>query len=86
MKKKTKNNIINRVIYYGYWGPVYFLFAYLWYLWSDPLFLILGLTEGKENYGWGLIFLIICLFLLPMVLIAQVFHETVVSKLYKYDE
>ena len=86
MTKEVKNNMINRVIYYGYWGPVYFLFAYIWYLWSDPLFLILGLTEELANYGWGLQFLIICLFLLPMVLIAHVFFEKVVTKLYKYDE
>ncbi len=86
MTKEVKNNMINRVIYYGYWGSVYFFLAYLWYLWSDTLFLILGLTEGKENYGWGFKFLLLCLFLLPIVLIVHVFFEKVVTKLYQYDE
>ena len=84
MTQSAKNIVINRVIYYVYFFLMLFICGFFWFWLSDPLFSILGINI--EDYGRWARFFITAIFILPIVIIACVFHEAVISKLYRYDE
>jgi len=80
MKKKTKNSIINRVIYYASLISGFWIVASGGVLW----FRILG--DRIESYGWGLKILVGGGPILVAAFIAAYAHVLLMNKFYRHEE
>ncbi len=80
MKKKTKNNIINRVIFHGAFLSGFWIVASGGYLW---LWLI---GDWIESHGWGLKILVGGGPILVVAFIAAYAHVLLMNKYYRHEE
>ena len=77
MKKRTKNKIINDVIFFVIWAKTITIVGYLWHWWSDSLLSIFGLPDHTVYF---------LIFAAPFLFLGHTIHKYVKKEIYKDEE